>query len=118
MRVLALYLLLVFVSCKSSTRKEKLLGTWTTDQDESKYPKNGISDKMTFFANDSFKVEMVWNGKFHESFVGEYTLDEKQKLITTKVGSVVTHSEIIELTKDRLSIKQENTRTISNYRRL
>jgi hypothetical protein len=118
MRVLALYLLLVFASCKSSTSKEILLGTWTTDQDESKYPKNEVSDKMTFFADDSFKVEMFWNNKLHESFAGGYTLDEKQKLITTKVGSVVTQSEILELTKDRLSIKQENTKTISNYRRL
>jgi hypothetical protein len=118
MRVLVLYLLLVFVSCKSSTSKENLLGSWTTDQDESKYPKNGISDKMTFLANDSFRVEMFWNDKLHESFVGGYTLDEKQKLITTKVGSVVTQSEILELTKDRLSIKQQNTKTISNYRRL
>ena len=118
MRVLVLFLLLVFVSCKSSTSKEKLLGTWTTDQDESKYPKNGVSDKITFLANDSFKVEMFWNDKLQESFAGEYTLDEKQKLIITKVGSVVTQSEILELTKDRLSINQENTKTISNYRRL
>jgi hypothetical protein len=118
MRFLIIYLLLVFVSCKSSTSKEELLGTWTTDQDVSKYPQNGVSDKMTFLANDSFKVEMFWNDKLHESFVGGYTLDEKQKLITTKVGSVVTQSEIIQLTKDKLSIKQENTKTISNYKRL
>jgi hypothetical protein len=118
MRALALYLLLVFASCKASTSKEKLPGSWTTDQDESNYPKNGVSDKMTFFANDSFKVEIFWNDRLQESFVGRYTLDDKQELITTKVGSVVTESEILELTKDRLSIKQKNTKTISNYRRL
>lgn len=118
MRVLALWLFSVFVSCKSSSIKEELLGTWTTDQDESKYPKNGVLDKLTFLANDSFKVEMFLNNKLHDSFAGRYTLDEKRKLITTKVGSVVTHSEIIELTDNRLSTKQANTKTISNYRRL
>lgn len=118
MSISALFLLIVFASCKSSISKEKLLGTWTIDQDASKYPKNGVIDKMTFLANDSFKVEIFRNDKLKESFAGEYTVDEGRKVITTKVGSVETQSEILEITKDRLSLKQENTKTISNYRRL
>jgi hypothetical protein len=118
MRILVLYLLFVFVSCKSNTEKEKLLGSWTTEQDESKYPKNGISDRLTFFANDSFKVEMYLSQKMSESFSGKYTFDEKSKLLTIVVGPVKTQSEIIELTTNRLLIKQENTKTISNYKRL
>lgn len=117
MRVLVLFFLFVFVSCKSNTEKEKLLGSWITEQDESKHPKRGISDRLTFFTNDSFKVEMYLNEKMSESFSGKYTLDKKSKLLITVVGSVRTQSEIIELTKDRLSIKQENTKTISNYKR-
>jgi hypothetical protein len=118
MRILVLYLLFVFISCKSSTEKEKLLGSWTTEQDESKYRKKGISDRLTFFENDSFKVEMYLDRRMSESFSGKYTLDEKSKRLMTVVGPIKTQSEIIELTNDRLSIKQENTRTISNYKRL
>ena len=118
MRVLAVCLLIVFASCKSTTTSERLLGTWITEQDGSKHPKSSLSDKLTFDANGSFKVEMFLNDKLHEAFSGIYSLDENQKIITTKVGSVVTRSQIIELTGGRLSIKQENTKEISHYRRL
>lgn len=94
------------------------MGSWTTEQDESKHSKNGISDRLTFFANDSFKVEMYLNRKMSESFSGKYTVDEKSKLLVTVVGLAKTQSEIIELTDNKLSIKQENTKTISNYKRL
>lgn len=118
MRVLALYLLLVLASCKSSASKEKLLGSWTTDQDESKYPKNGLLDKLTFYKNDSFKIEMYMDGKLHESFSGKYKLDEEQKLLFTKVDTMEFQSEIIELTNHRLSTKNTKMKIVSNYKRL
>jgi hypothetical protein len=118
MRILALYILFVIASCQTTISKEKLLGSWTTEQDESKYPKNGVLDKLTFFENDSFKFEMYLNGKLHESFSGKYIFDEKRKLITTKVDTMEFTSEIIELTNSRLSTKNEKMKTISNYKRL
>ncbi len=110
--------LIVFASCKSTVTKEKLLGSWTTEQEDTKYLKNGVFDKMTFFENDSFKVEMYLNEKLHESFSGKYTLDEQEKLITSTIGSIESQAEIIELTSDRLTIKQDRINTISKFRRL
>lgn len=118
MRIFVLYLLLVFTSCKSGINKEKLLGSWAMEQDESKYPKNGVSDRLTFLANDSFKVEFYLNGKLQESFSGKYRLDEERKIIFMKIDTMEFQSEIIELTNNRLSTKNEEMRSISNYKRL
>ena len=118
MRNAALFFLIIFASCDTSIRKENLLGTWTTVLDESKYAKDSISDRVTFFQNDSFRVQMFVHGALQDSFFGKYFLDEKRKFISTKIDTVEFEFDIIELSDSRLSTKCKKMKTISHYRKL
>ena len=104
------------ISCNESIIEKDILGSWTIDQDEVKYPKSNLIDTMTFFDNGTYTIKVYVDGKLNESFSGNYKIDGKNKIISTVIDSVEYQNKIIILSKKKLSIKRE--RTIINYRRL
>lgn len=111
-------LLIALTSCTYGFRKEDLYGSWTEMYDENKYPKNLIRDKMTFYRNDSFKVELFYKDQINNSFTGKYHFDEFNKQITAIVDGPSYTSRIIELTKTHLTIQNDSARMRSFYVRL
>jgi hypothetical protein len=89
-----------------------------TTVEDSKYPKNGIMNKTTFYENDSFVVEMYWNDKLQEHYSGKYKLDEGKKLLITKIDTSEFHSEVVELTNKSLVTKLVGTNTVNKFKRL
>ncbi len=118
MRSLLFLFLCGFISCKTKIEKNALLGSWMVLQDESKYPKADIIDKLTFYTNDSLKIELIINGKLNQLFSGTYKIDKKKNVIVTKVNSVEVTFEVVALTGKRLILKDYNRNTITNYVRL
>ncbi|MEJ8844477.1 hypothetical protein WG954_18940 [Lacibacter sp. H375] len=118
MRFLIILLLSFFVSCKFKIDTNDVLGSWTIEQDELKYPKTGFSDKATFFPNDSLRVEMFRDGKLDQFFVGTYKMDNERNTITTKLDTLEVEFEIVTLSEKKLVLKDRKRKTITNYKRL
>ena len=118
MRSLLLLLLCGFISCKTKIEKNALLGSWTVIQDESKYSKSGIIDKLTFYPNDSLKIELIIEGKLTQFFSGTYKIDKKRNIIITRDNSAEVEFEVVALTGKRLILKDYNSKKITNYKRL
>ncbi len=117
MRTLLLLFFCGLISCETSIEKNTLLGSWTGVQDDSKYPIGGF-DKLTFYPNDSIRIELYIDDKLNQSFSGTYRIDKKRSTVITKVNSVEVQLEIIALSGKRLIVKDNNIGKITNYKRV
>ena len=63
-------------------------------------------------------VEIFADGELQSKIVGNYTIDEKSKNITTVYvePQMVVHLEIIELSKDELVLKELSNNSIGKYK--
>ena len=111
-------LFLIIVSCNSQVDDLTILGTWTMDQDTVKYPKGGAMDKITFLENDSLRVDLSWDGKLIEQYIGKYSWNKKEKQLTTEINSEKRQFDIILHTANQISLKDEKNKIIENYKRL
>jgi hypothetical protein len=118
MRLLIILFLSALVSCKPKIDTSKLRGSWTIDQDESKYPKAGSVDKLTFYPNDSLTIEMIIDGKLNQFFSGKYKIDKERNVIITRVDTVEVQSEIVSLSERKLVLKDHKRKITTKYKRL
>lgn len=118
MRILIILILFAFISCKTEITEDILLGSWTVDQDESKFPKAGFFDKLTFYPNDSLTIEMILEGKLNQFKSGKYKIDKERNLIITRVDTMEIESEIVTLSEKKLVLKDHKRKVITNYKRL
>jgi hypothetical protein len=116
MKSLVLLLLFGLASCQSGNQTG-LTGTWVTDTTDATNRDRALFEKLVFLDNDSFRAEIFMDGRLQESFGGHYFFNEKQKRLTTTVGTVVAKSEIVHLTNEKLTIRFESTKSRSHYRR-
>lgn len=105
MRILTILFLSWLISCNSKINANNIVGSWTVEQDESKYPKAGFSDIATFFPNDSLKVEIYSGGKLNQFFYGTYKIDNGKNRVTTKLDTLEAEFEIVALSATKLVLK-------------
>ncbi len=116
-----LILFLVFiVSCTSKNETLEILQSapWTSNQ--VKANQNGkFQDKLTFFKNDSFKVEMYYKGRsFGQSYSGKYFFKKDENKLTIEVNSVQSNFNIIAISEDSFSLKETRTNTVTSFKKL
>jgi hypothetical protein len=115
MKKIICVLLVALVSCSSGNSKNDIIGSWTLELDKSKPVNAGMSNVMSFYANDSLKIETFNQGKLFRSFAGIYKLDESNKEIITEANNIKTTLKIISLTENRLTLKNENLKMTTNF---
>ncbi|MBB1282762.1 hypothetical protein HRH25_00130 [Flavisolibacter sp. BT320] len=116
MKSLVLLLFFGLAACQPGNQTG-LTGTWVSDTTDASNRDRALFEKLLFLENDSFRAEIFMDGRLQESFRGHYVFNERQKRLTTTVGTVVAKSEIVHLTNEKLTIKFESTKSLSHYRR-
>jgi hypothetical protein len=118
MRTLVIFLatfLLCF--CKSKPNHKTLHGVWV-GKSETQSLGTRVTDKLSFFKQDSFLLQIYANDKLRASSKVSYTLNEKAKLLTVKFGTVENKSTILEMTDSTLVSKPENASTVTVLKRV
>lgn len=121
MRLLLAFILFGLFSCKAKETRETnadILGTWTIDQDESKYSKTGFVDRLTFYPDDSMKLEIYLDGKLSETVTGTYKHDKERNILFSTFDTTKVQAEIVVLTKEKLTLKDHERKVITYYKRL
>ena len=118
MRILIMLFLSLLTGCNSKMDASIILGAWTIEQDESKYPKAGFTDIATFFPNDSLKVEIYNGSQLNQFFYGTYKVNKKRKTITTRLDKLEVEFEIVSISEKKLVLKDIKRKIITNYKRL
>jgi len=95
-----------------------LKGSWTTINVLDKTGMN-VFDRVTFYDTDSILVEVFADGKLQSKMLGNYTINEKSKIITTAYPNMGSFRiEVIMLKKDEFEMKELSTNNYSKMSRL
>ena len=95
-------ILLLISNCKSEIDADFLFGSWKL-----RHVKDNtglkITDKMTFFEDDSISIEIYSNGKLESKYSGKFKV--ANNILTTKYIGKSVNFEILKLTAVELELQ-------------
>lgn len=102
-------------SCAEKQNSNFLIGSWKL-RDVVNNTGQNVSDKMTFFENDSISIEILQDGKVIEQYSGKFQLDTvRNELTAIYRDSIATTFQIELLSESELELYNPNTKRVDRY---
>jgi hypothetical protein len=116
MRTLIFFVAFSFIlACEEKTDANNILGSWRL-RDVVNKSEYDMSDKMTFFPNDSVSVEIFQDGEIVNQISGTYQIDPiNEQLISLFKNEVATKFDIVRLTSSELELSNPETKRVDRY---
>lgn len=117
--ITAFSLLMIFtLSCNSKSPEQLIIGTWTLNN-VINTTDTSVTDKITFYKNDSLLIEIIVNNKIENRYAGTYNISGDNKYITSLIEKFPPQKfEIITLSDKRLELRLIGKKHIDQYKRM
>jgi hypothetical protein len=108
---------ILMISCVEKINLNFLIGSWKL-QDVDNKSEVSMSDKLSFFSNNSFSIEITQEGKIVSQMEGIYRLDTITNQLEIIYENKDTSSfKIVHLTAGELELLNQKTKRIDRYLR-
>jgi hypothetical protein len=115
-----LFLLLFIIACNKN-QKNSIVGSWSTVEDgleDGKFENDSLSDSLVFDNNGILRIYYLENGQPIDSIFGKYSFNYNKQQLITKFKGQRFLSELVEMTDDRLIMRQEGKKSLVKFHRL
>jgi hypothetical protein len=106
-----LFLLLFIIACNKN-QKNSIVGSWSTVEDgleDGKFENDSLSDSLVFDNNGILRIDSIF---------GKYSFNYNKQQLITKFKGQRFLSELVEMTDDRLIMRQEGKKSLVKFHRL
>lgn len=105
----------MLAACSKPCNPDALMGSWKM-RDAAPFPGEEITEKTTFFKNDSVITEMFLDGKRVEHYAGTYKLDALDKKLSVSIraidGGRMFDMKLVKLTNEELILERDGKEVV------